>query len=379
MPRLKSRKRSLGRCPEGVTIRPAGRRISRSRCKLDPSTRVIAPAHSFTLPSLKGVQDRFEFSCGFEAALQPVRALIQMGLLRKRHLQNAKSPVAVLERFLSEIVKKHFSGPRDEFDIVLSIADRLEDHHPIENVLFFVWSNSIDPQYIPLRPIFERLEGNAHREPLMASLYQWLYRASSRVFDAFGLDEARNVYGYRQEYYKEAMENGEDVDLEGEVEYADPGKVVSYIRDSEKLALQGAKAHAAISSIVDDKLRPAFAKAHRMFLNSRRIQFPRMSKECTGILDDAAYYMDASPMPGLGISHWRDDPIVAWFDEYCQEQFESGATCRAPIILCIRPDDTASFAQIVKTLPKLIQIADGLSEWVRFGQEMENASEHGNR
>src|SRR5215469_13855660 len=33
------------------------------------------------------------------------------------------------------------------------------------------------------------------------------------------------------------------------------------------------------------------------------------------LIDDAAYYMDGSPLPGLGISHWRDDPIVAWFDE----------------------------------------------------------------
>jgi hypothetical protein len=46
-------------------------------------------------------------------------------------------------------------------------------------------------------------------------------------------------------------------------------------------------------------------------------------------------------MPALGISHWRDDPIVAWFDEFCREQFESGETGRASILLCfvhlIRP------------------------------------------
>ena len=48
-----------------------------------------------------------------------------------------------------------------------------------------------------------------------------------------------------------------------------------------------------------------------------------MSKEFRQLIDDVAYYMDGSPLPGLGISHWRDDPIVAWFDEFCRDQFDS--------------------------------------------------------
>jgi hypothetical protein len=38
------------------------------------------------------------------------------------------------------------------------------------------------------------------------------------------------MYGWRKECYEEARENGEDVDLEGEVEFADPNKVIAYIR-----------------------------------------------------------------------------------------------------------------------------------------------------
>jgi hypothetical protein len=30
-----------------------------------------------------------------------------------------------------------------------------------EKVLFFSWNNSLDPQYIPLRPILESLEGES--------------------------------------------------------------------------------------------------------------------------------------------------------------------------------------------------------------------------
>jgi hypothetical protein len=104
-----------------------------------------------------------------------------------------------------------------------------------------------------------------------------------------------------------------------------------------------------------------------------------MQEDCRRILDDAAYYMDAYPVPALGISHWRDDPIVAWFDEFCQEQFESGSTCRAPIILCFRPKETKFFLQVVEALPRLVQTIAGLSEWVRFAQELENACDYGNR
>lgn len=78
-----------------------------------------------------------------------------------------------------------------------------------------------------------------------------------------------------------------------------------------------------------------------------------MAEECRRVLDHAAYYMDAYPIPALGISHWRDDPIVAWFDEFCQEQFESGASCRAPVLLCFRPNDTDFFLQIIEALSEI--------------------------
>ncbi|MBZ5505136.1 MAG: hypothetical protein LAO78_06595 [Acidobacteriia bacterium] len=325
------------------------------------------------------MKDRFEFSLGSEAALPLARALIRQGLLGDKHLERATSPVGGVEAALAEIVSDNFGGAQDEFDISVSISDRLEDYRKPENVLFFVWSNSPDPQYIPLRPVFERLENNPSRDRLMASLYRWLYGAASKVFDAFGFDEAKNVYTWRKEWYAEARENGEDVDAEGEVEASDPAKVISYIRDSERLALKDAHAIDAIRSIADEKLRSAFANALQMYTAVRRIKLPSMSEECRRILDDAAYYMDSYPVPGVGISHWRDDPIVAWFDEFCQEQFESGSTCRAPIILCFRPEDTTCFLQIAAALPGLVRTVAGLSQWLRFSLELENASNYGNR
>ena len=379
MPIIKSRLRSPGRRPARTPLRRRSRPVPQPRCQLDTPTRLIAPAHSLTLPSLEGVQDQFEFSAGCNAALPLACALIRKGSLHEAHLQNAASPINALEAALAEIVANNFLGTRDAFDVTLCITDRLEDYRRADNVLFFVWNNSIDPHYIPLRPVFERLDGNPHRETLMGSLYQWLYQAASRVFDAFGLDEATNVYRWRKECYTEARESGDEVDLEGEVEFADPAKVVSYIRDSEKLVLAGRKADVAIQSIGDDRLRSAVANAYRMHKASQAIKLPAMSQQCRRILDDAAYSLDAYPVPALGISHWRDDPIVAWFDEFCQEQFESGTTSRAPVLLCFRPDDTKFFLQIIEALPGLVRTVAGLSEWVRFAQELENECNYGDR
>jgi hypothetical protein len=331
------------------------------------------------LPFLEGIQDQFEFSVGCDVALPLARALIGEGLLCEAHLRDAASPIQALEAALKDIVDNNHRGARDAFNVTLCITDRLEDYQRVNNVLFFVWNNAIDPQYIPLRPIFEKLEGNPHRESLMASLYQWLYQPASRVFDAFGIDEATNVYRWRKECYTEARESGDDVDLEGEVEFADPTKVVSYIRDSKKLMLAGKKAQDAIRSIGDGRLRSAMADAYELYKASQAITLPAMSQHCRRILDDAAYYIDAYPVPALGISHWRDDPIVAWFDEFCQEQFESGTTCRAPIILCFCPEDTRFFLRIAEALPGLVHIVSGLSEWVSFASELENECNYGDR
>jgi len=116
-----------------------------------------------------------------------------------------------------------------------------------------------------------------------------------------------------------------------------------------------------------------------MYLGSRTIRLPVMSKACHQLIDDAAYYMDGSPLPGLGISHWRDDPIVAWFDEFCRDQFESGTSARAPIILCFRPSDTGFFTKIIRAIPRMARTVAALSEWVRFAEELENASRYTNR
>ena len=101
---------------------------------------------------------------------------------------------------------------------------------------------------------------------LVASLYQWLYRTAWKVFYAFGFGEAKNLYRWRKDPYVRARADGEDVDLEGEVEFADPAKMVRYIRASEKLKLRRKEIDQAISSIANVKLRHAFEDAHRMFV-----------------------------------------------------------------------------------------------------------------
>jgi len=258
MPILKNRVRTFCQRSKHIAVQRRRRQTLTAGGKLDTSIHLIGPAHNLTLPTLAGIKERFEFSLGCDSALPLARALIHRELLREDHLQGATSPIGALEGALTEIVNRNFSGAQDEFDITACITDRLEDYRKPDGMLFFVWSNSMDPQYIPLRPVFEKLEGNPHRERLMASLYQWLYGASSRVFVPFGFDAAKNVYAWRRECYTEARENGEDVDLEGEVEAADPAKVMGYIRDSHKLILKGKEVDAAVGSITDLRIDTHF-------------------------------------------------------------------------------------------------------------------------
>jgi hypothetical protein len=350
------------------------------RCKLDSSARLIAPPHSLRLPTLEGVRTRVQFSTGTDAVLPLARSLINQGLLVEKHLEKATSPAGAIQAALIEIVDRAFGDGVDQFSIEFGIADGLDEYRkPEKEVIFFLWNNTSDPQYIPLRPIYERLDGNPRREHLMASLYHWLYRTASRVFEPFGFVEAENVYQWRRDLYISEREAGEDVDLEGEVEFADPAKAATYIRESDKLKLRAADVSAAMESITDIKLRVAFQKAHTMYLRSRSIRLPVMSEACRQLIDDAAYYMDGSPLPGLGISHWRDDPIVAWFDEFCRDQFESGTSAPAPIILCFRPSDTEFFTKIMRALPRMARTVAALGEWVRFAEELENASRYTDR
>jgi hypothetical protein len=380
MPGLLEGHSDPGRCARSCQSRGRQPRVLVPRCKLGSSARLIGPPHSLRLPNLAGVHTRFQFSTGMEAVLPLACSLINRGLLEEKHLENAGSPADAIQRALTDIVCRAFEDGPDQFSIELGIADGLDEYRkPEKEVIFFVWNNASDPQYIPLRPIYERLDGNPRREHLMASLYQWLYRTASRVFEAFGFSEAEHIYQWRRDAYIADREAGEDVDLEGEVEYADPAKVATYIRESDKLRLRAADVNAAIASITDTNLRAAFQKAHTMYLGSRTIRLPVMSKACHQLIDDAAYYMDGSPLPGLGVSHWRDDPIVAWFDEFCRDQFESGTNARAPIILCFRPSDTDFFTRIIRALPRMVRTVAALGEWVRFAEELENASRYTDR
>ena len=81
--------------------------------------------------------------------------------------------------------------------------------------------------------------------------------------------------------------------------------------------------------------------------------------------------MDGEPLPGLGISHWRGDAIVAWFDEYCNDHFQNGLNIQPAIIRCFPPSDTRSFMAIVNALPRMVEVVFALSEWAEIARKME--------
>lgn len=356
-------------------------RTSDSASKLGASDSLIAPAHSLTLPTLAGVKERVEISRGFDAALPPARALAKRGLLTQQHLAGADSVAGSLEKSLIGIIERAVQSvaSQDRFGIEIQLTDRLEYGEGARGYLFFVWRTNDPNEYIPLYPVYKRLNGHPQRERLMASLYVWLYEAASKIVDVFGLDDAEYYYHWRKDAYMDAREAGEDVDIEGEVEFADPSKIVNYIRRSKQMKFGRRDSEQAIASIPIDDLREAFAKAYRLFLLSRTIQIPRTDGEYQQALKEAMYYLDGEPMPALGISHSRDDAIVARLDEVVNEQFNSGVSSRPFIVLCFRPDDAKQFLRIVEDLPRMVQVAHGLSEWVRFAQEMENAGNNTDR
>lgn len=378
MPVCQTRIRSVGArpCPRS----PRKQRISPATGHLDTPPRLIAPVHSLAMPTLDGVRTKVQVSYGFQNALPLAQALAEKGLLVPAHFDGCQNTVEVLARAMEAVIRPASpSGARDMFSIEIRLSDRLDDGPGRRDCLFFTWGNTDVPQYIPLRPMFEYLDGNPYRERLMASLYHWLHGASLEVCNGFGFREAKELYNWDKQMYADARESGEDVDSEGEAESANPSTVVGYIRRAAGLKLKRHEIASAISSISRQDLRDAFEKAHHAFLLSRKIRLPDTSRDSQGIIDDAAYYMDGEPIPGLCVSHWRDDAIVAWLDNYCDRQFNSGVSSRAPIIRCFPPNDSKAFLQIVSTLPIMVQTALALSEWVRFGEEMENEYNNGDR
>jgi hypothetical protein len=261
MPRFIKGHEHISRRADPFRSHGRARQSHMPRCKLDSSARLIAPPHSLRLPTLEGIRTRVQFSTGTETVLPLARLLINQGLLVEKHFEKATSPPGAIQAALTEFVNRAFGDSLDQFAIEFGIVDGLDEYRkPEKEVIFFVWNNTSDPQYIPLRPIYERLDGNPRREQLMASLYQWLYRTASRVFDAFGFPEAEHIYQWRRDAYISEREAGEDVDLEDEVECADPAKVAAYIRESDKLRLRAADVSAKIASITDIKLRPHFKR-----------------------------------------------------------------------------------------------------------------------
>jgi hypothetical protein len=324
---------------------------------------------------LQGIKTSFDVSYRSEAALSPACALTKRGWLQEKHLSAAGSAVEALGNALAGIVERATpAGGKDAFGIEIYLTDRMEFGPEQKNVLFLVWAPTNGPQYIPLRPFYEQLDGNPCRDRLMATLYQWLYKASQRVLPTFGLAEAASLYEWRSICYKEAREEGEDVDLEGEVEAADPASLPSYIRDSSRLKLKSSEIESALASITSAEICEAFEKARRLFLRTRAIRLPEMTPTCKEIRREVEEYADGDPMPGLGISHWRSDAIVAWLDDYCNDQFNSGAVPRPPILHCFRPGDTGQFIQALKTFSRMIGASYALSDWVNIAGELETAA-----
>lgn len=376
MPRhARSRQRAHARSGR-LIVRPSqAAGTSRTTRKLGPSRRLIAPAHPLTLPSLQGIKTSFDISYRCEAALSPACALAERGWMQEKHLSAAGSVVEALGNALVGIVERATpAGGKDAFGIEIYLTDRMEFGPEQKNVLFLVWSPTNGPQYIPLRPFYEQLDGNPCRDRLMATLYQWLYRASQRVLPTFGLAEAASLYEWRATCYKEAREDGEDVDLEGEVEAANPDSLPSYIRNSSGLKLKSSEIESALASITRAEIRGAFEKARQLFLKTRAIRLPEMSPRYKAIQREVEEYQDGDPMPALGLSHWRDDAIVAWLDDYCNDQYNSGVSPRPPIVHCFRPGDTNQFIQTLKTFSRMIGAIYALSDWVNIAGELETAA-----
>lgn len=376
MPRYAhSRQRAHPRAGQ-FDVRPApSGRTSRATRKLGASHRLIAPPYSLTLPSLQGIKTHFDVSYRCEAALPPARALTRLGWLKETHLFGASSVVEALGNALAGIVERATpAGGQDAFGIELDLTDRMEFGPKQKNVLFLMWSPTNGPQYIPLRPFYEQLDGNPCRDRLMATLYQWLYRASQRVLPTFGFAEAASLYEWRSTCYREAREEGEDVDLEGEVEAANPASLPSYIRDSRKLKLKDSEIDPVLASITSEEIRQAFVKARRLFLSTRTIRLPEMAPTCRKIQLELQQYADGDPIPGLGLSHWRDDAIVSWLDDYCNDQFNSGGVPRPPTVHCFRPGDTDQFMRALKTFSRMIGAIYALSDWVNIASELEAAA-----
>lgn len=355
----------------------AGSRKPLPQRKLDTSNRLIAPPHTLILPSLRGIKTVYESSYGFQAALSPAHILIKRGQLSSKHLAEADSVVSALDHALRDVIDDATTpAVKDVFEIEIRLTDTYG--HPSSTssgYLFFSWGNTASTQYIPLVPFYDQLEDNPDRDRLMASLYHWVYQTACRIFFGFGFENAKALFTYRYEYYKRERDAGEDVDLEGEVEFADLSSVMAYIRNHRKLRLKRHEAEKAISSILPADVRGAFIKAHSMFNLSRTIHIPPMTAECRNVFEDATYY-EGDPVPAIGISHCRDDAVVAWLDDYCEEQFNSGVNSEAPVMRCFRIDDQITFGRLIAALPRMVRTAFALSEWFSIAEKMENAANH---
>jgi len=98
------------------------------------------------------------------------------------------------------------------------------------------------------------------------------------------------------------------------------------------------------------------------------------------MMDEQAHREDR-PMKPQVVAHelgkrLADDAIVAWLDEYYNDQFNSGVSCRPPIMTCFRADDSKRFSQIVAALPKMVHTTLALSEWFRIAERMEHATHY---
>ena len=362
---MQAQTRNRARSVRTVRTESARHRVAQSRCKLDSSAGLIAPANFLRLPSLKGVQPEYAVRRGMDLARQPLEVLIDQGYVKDMHIDGAKDIVEVMVRSINDLLMS--CKCEDEFDIHIELSkeqgERFTEAVPY---LCFSWTNG-GGEYVALDVVNRRLGTIRKRESLMATFYWLLYNATYPVMTSFSLGEALGEYEMHLEYLKDEQEN-EDEPLVNEM--ADPSECPDYIKNANKLKLSVCHAKTAFEAIKNKECRELFMTCLEAYQLSKTIKLQESAPELENSLREARYN-DTSMQIGIGIGVDRCDGITAWIDEFAQ-QYNSGCDPAPVIVRGYLPDDYQAFAQLFKTLPKMVKLTDLLGKCVNTIQEWEN-------
>ena len=137
MPASKRRLRIADSRSRRVFLHSRERGKSITRCELDSSLPLIAPSHSFRLPSLANIKSKYQVSYGSENALSLGEALISKGLLTHRHFDKCQDVAEVVQKALSEAITTASPAGDDRFDVEIRISDKLDEGESRRDCLFF--------------------------------------------------------------------------------------------------------------------------------------------------------------------------------------------------------------------------------------------------